>query len=1418
MANLSEDIQCAGFDTRPPLLDRTDFTSWQQRIQLYCQGKENGVNILKSIDEGPFQMGHSGNNILLQGFPKDIYSLINHYTNAKDIWDNVKMLLKGSKLTKEDRESQLYDDFEHFRQNKGETIHDYYVWFAKLINDMRNIKMTMSRMQLNSKFVNNMLPEWGRFVTVVKLNRGLRDSNYDQLYAYLKQHEAHANENKMMSDRFTQHTVDPLALMSNENGITLDEEQLLFIAGGQDNVVDDDTMFMANLLSADLIYNEVGLSYDSYVLFEYVKDNAMQVIQSDVSAVPNDAYMMILNDMHEPPAQHAYVTTQTKVVNKSLTAKLATYKEQVELYERRARFELTKREQKIDEQLRIVITDRNIKEENLKKELHSVKMQLASTINHNKSMVEEVTLKEKIADKLFKQDQSLQTVHMLCKPKPYYDEQRKAAIGYKSPLCLARAKQVQPALYNGHEIIKTNHVSDIVHNLKDTLEIAEITRKKMNENMKTPLWTHHKINIRPPNYSKDNFLATFTPQTQLTPEQIFWSKDVFKMKTESLKVQVKAAKLVKALMVYPPIIPVKLVPRVLPTKSQVKINISVLKQLFLEFKKTCKKRITPTGLTEGDRGFEQTKECYLTDVIPFFEKLKEHFEDSVTPKVLAPGVYAIDVEPIPPRLRNNREVHLDYLKHLKESVATFHEIIKEAKVVQIVLCYLDSGCSKHITGDHSRLRNLVKKFIGTVRFRNAYFGAIMGYEDYVILDSVISRVYYVEGLGHNLFSIRQFCDSNMEVASRKHSCYVRDSDEAVATACYTQNCSLIHTRHNKTLYELAHNKKPDLTFLRVFGSLCYPTNDNEDLGELQPTTDVGIFVGYAQSMKGLDPTFLMPRQISSELVPNLVPAAPYVPPTNKDLEILFQPMFDEYLESPRVNRPVSLTPAVPVHVNSVGTPSSTAIDQDAPSPSHSPSSSALQSICLHQGIVAESTLVDENPFAPVDNDPFLTIFSLEPTSAASSSGDAIEPKNFKSAITKDCWFQAMQDKINEFDLLQVWELVPQLDCVMIIALKWIYKVKLDEYGDVLKNTARLVAKGYRHDERIDFEESFAPVARMRLLESLSPIPPRFGMDSCDPVDTPMVDQIKLDEDPLGIPIDQTRFCSMVGSLMYLTASIPTWFSLYACVQVPLLSAAIMFSTQGLSTFTYNTILFESRLYTSSLLNAPSKKYFDLLRKGSMVRGKLRKLPSGEYRDGLQIANIDKMTMTTLVGNNSVFRSFFEKQKLTRPKFIDCYRKLRLVLSTEDKENYLEHRIPEAPVLPPGQQVPPAATAAHAAWVKGQKEVVVLMLLTMDLDIQRNLAHLGKTVNELHACLRCMKIRCQRKMLLLHFMQYEQEWFRKTRRINRIKLLGGHGKGKRKMGYAPNNASFAPKPKTPPPPKKDNPAKDAICHQCGEIGH
>ncbi|GJW53557.1 retrovirus-related pol polyprotein from transposon TNT 1-94, partial [Tanacetum coccineum] len=449
-----------------------------------------------------------------------------------------------------------------------------------------------------------------------------------------------------------------------------------------------------------------------------------------------------------------------------------------------------------------------------------------------------------------------------------------------------------------------------------------------------------------------------------------------------------------------------------------------------------------------------------------------------------------------------------------------------------------------MTGDHSRLRNFLKRFTGIVRFMNDHFGAIMGYGDYVIGDSVISSVYYVEGLGHNLFSVRQFCDSDLEVAFRKHSCYVRDINgvdlikgnrgtnlytiyvedmmksspicllskasknkswlwhrqlnhlnfgtindlaqkdlvrglprlkfkkdhlcsacqlgksqkyshkpksentnlevlntlhmdvdqcdvgifhqksvsrtpqqndvverwnrtlveaartmlifskapmflwaEVVATACYTQNRSLIHTRHNKTPYELVHDKKLDLKFLRVFSALCYPTNDSEDLGKLRPTANIGIFVGYAPNGKG-----------------------------------------------------------------------------------YSRSSSIVQPPISHQGVAAGPTIKD-NPFAQADNDPFINVSSDESSSGNISSAEStqvIQPHNHLRKWSKDHPLDNVignpsrsvstkKQLATDALWLQVWELVPKPDCVMIIALKWIYKVKLNEYGDVLKNKARIEA-------------------------------------------------------------------------------------------------------------------------------------------------------------------------------------------------------------------------------------------------------------------------------------------------------------------------------------------------------------------------
>ncbi|GKD75904.1 retrovirus-related pol polyprotein from transposon TNT 1-94, partial [Tanacetum coccineum] len=230
--------------------------------------------------------------------------------------------------------------------------------------------------------------------------------------------------------------------------------------------------------------------------------------------------------------------------------------------------------------------------------------------------------------------------------------------------------------------------------------------------------------------------------------------------------------------------------------------------------------------------------------------------------------------------------------------------------------------------------------------------------------------------------------------------------EAVATACYTQNRSLIHTRHNKTPYELVHEKK----FFRVFGALCYPTNDSENLGKFQAKADIGIFVGYAPSRKGyriynkrtrrlmetIHVTFdemaqtMAPVRISSGPVPVIMTSGQLksgLAPTDKELEMLFQPMFDEHLEQSPVDEQVPSATEVNAQVAPPGTSLSTTIAQDAPSTSASSSTSDRHLPIQHQEIPEDTPIIHDVPH------PSHNLVPGDPGSAQSSSGNdkAVDP-------------------------------------------------------------------------------------------------------------------------------------------------------------------------------------------------------------------------------------------------------------------------------------------------------------------------------------------------------------------------------------------------------------------------------------------
>ncbi|GJY85659.1 hypothetical protein Tco_0499685 [Tanacetum coccineum] len=221
MTTLAEHIIVVGAENRPLMLEKSIYDSWTSRIRLFIKGKKHGRMMLDSIDNGPlvyptikedgqtrpkkyFELTEAqqlqddcdvqATNIILHCLPLDVYALINHLKEAKDIWYRVKLLMKDTDLSYQGRECRLYNLFDKFAYVQGETLYEYYWRFSQLINEMHTIGMTMQQVQGNTKFSNALPSDWSKFVTDVKLAKSLYTTNYDQLYAYLSQHERHANE------------------------------------------------------------------------------------------------------------------------------------------------------------------------------------------------------------------------------------------------------------------------------------------------------------------------------------------------------------------------------------------------------------------------------------------------------------------------------------------------------------------------------------------------------------------------------------------------------------------------------------------------------------------------------------------------------------------------------------------------------------------------------------------------------------------------------------------------------------------------------------------------------------------------------------------------------------------------------------------------------------------------------------------------------------------------------------------------------------------------------------------------------------------------------------------------------------------------------------------------------------------------
>nr|GEX57553.1 hypothetical protein [Tanacetum cinerariifolium] len=246
-----QDIYAAGSESRPPMLNKENYVPWSSRLLRYAKSRPNRKLIHNSILNGPYVRrmivepceGERDVNVnetfheqtddelskrelkqieaddqaiqtILLGLPEDIYAAVDSCETAQEIWLRVQQMMKGSDIGIHEKKVKLFNEWERFTSNEGESIESYYHRFLKLMNDLKRNKHFPEKIASNLKFLNNLQPEWSRYVTIVHQTKDLHTADYTQLYYFLKYKKKEVDE--MKAERIAK-IQDPLALMANSN-------------------------------------------------------------------------------------------------------------------------------------------------------------------------------------------------------------------------------------------------------------------------------------------------------------------------------------------------------------------------------------------------------------------------------------------------------------------------------------------------------------------------------------------------------------------------------------------------------------------------------------------------------------------------------------------------------------------------------------------------------------------------------------------------------------------------------------------------------------------------------------------------------------------------------------------------------------------------------------------------------------------------------------------------------------------------------------------------------------------------------------------------------------------------------------------------------------------------------------------------
>nr|GEW35217.1 hypothetical protein [Tanacetum cinerariifolium] len=445
--------------------------------------------ILESVEQGPLIWPTIEENGMTR--PKK-YSELTPYEAIQADCDvkATNIILQGTSLTKQERECKLYDEFDKFAYKKGETLCDFYLRFYLLLNDMTINNVKLEQFQVNTKFLNTLLAEWSKFVMDVKLVQDLHTTNIDQLHSYLGQHEFHANEIALMAN-LSYFGSDALAEVNNSN---LDNNML------HQGVTYHKQSSVVNHIETETASDSNIITYS-----QYLHETQQEAVHNSSPSTQQDALILsVIEQLRTQVLNCTKINLENKSVNDTSTTELDRYKGQ---------FMFLKEGKNVDFMHRVTVSDACKQYV----EIDRLKQILSEQVKEKESLIQTVTLLKNDFKK--EESKNIDKEFFLEKNIKLLDN----IVVKRDQLAQTKAQQLEPKLYDGNVIEKTNAI--VIYDIKETLMLTEESHSKMLSKQKDPMVSEEKVNTKPIYYAALNLLSKdfatqCVPQSELSTKQV----------------------------------------------------------------------------------------------------------------------------------------------------------------------------------------------------------------------------------------------------------------------------------------------------------------------------------------------------------------------------------------------------------------------------------------------------------------------------------------------------------------------------------------------------------------------------------------------------------------------------------------------------------------------------------------------------------------------------------------------------------------------------------------------------------------------------------------------------------------------------------------------------------------------------------